>query len=123
MIYNKDMTQQDIDEIQEQLCKKYGAGFNKPDGDGMVGIADGIHDRSPINGLRHPVTDNTTGWYIWAGEYSDKKNFFKPMHIEHVIELYPELIPYLGLPPGWRFLIDPANNYEDVWRDDSLLIT
>ncbi|WP_459213513.1 immunity protein Imm33 domain-containing protein [Paraburkholderia caribensis] len=28
-------------------------------------------------------------------------------------------MPYLGLPPGWRFLI--AEGYEDVWEDAKLL--
>jgi hypothetical protein len=27
-------------------------------------------------------------------------------------------MPYLSLPPGWRFLIAPG--HEDVWEDQSL---
>lgn len=121
MIYNKGMTTEEIYETQERLCKKYGAGYSKSNIGAMVGVADGLYDYSPINGLRHSTTESTTGWYIWAGEYSDEQDFFKPMHLEHLIEKYPELIPYLGLPPGWRFQIDLTNGYEDVWRDDSLL--
>ena len=29
-------------------------------------------------------------------------------------------LPYLGLAPGWRFLIAPG--YEDVWYDEKLLL-
>jgi hypothetical protein len=29
-------------------------------------------------------------------------------------------VKFLGLPPGFRFLIG-ENNYEDVWEDKSLL--
>ncbi len=29
--------------------------------------------------------------------------------------LSPEVLPYLALPPGWRFLI--ADGYEDGWFD------
>ena len=48
----------------------------------------------------------TSGWYVWAGEaFSDAPDFFQPMHIEHVISRCPEILPYLGLAPGWRFLI------------------
>lgn len=116
------MTSIEIDQIQEDLCKKYQAGFDKPAAESMVGVADNLRNSAPIHGLRHSTTATTTGWYIWAGEYSDHKDFFKPMHLKHVIEMYPELVPYLGLPPGWRFLIDPSNGYEDVWRDNSLIL-
>jgi hypothetical protein len=55
-----------------------------------------------------------------AGEaLSDAADFFQPMHIEHVSTRCPEILPYMGLPPGWRFLI--ADGYEDVWYDSSLL--
>lgn len=75
----------------------------------------------PINGLRHFPEGNTTGWYIWTGEYSAAPDFFKPMHLFHLQEYYPELLKYLGLPPGNRFLIDDKG-YEDVWFDEGLLI-
>ena len=42
------------------------------------------------------------------------------MHLEHLFGRCQRVLPYLALPPGWRFLI--ADGYEDVWRDDSLLI-
>lgn len=45
--------------------------------------------------------------------------FFQPLHRAHISELCPQVVPYLGLPPGWRFLI--ADGYEDVWFDPSLL--
>jgi hypothetical protein len=41
------------------------------------------------------------------------------MHIEHLSEIRPEVLHLLALPPGWRFLI--ADDYEDVWFDESLL--
>ena len=74
----------------------------------------------PINGLRHPPEGDTTGWYIWAGEeFSEDSEFFKPLHVEHLSSWCPEIQKYLGLPPGWRFLVD--GSYEDVWYDKSLL--
>ena len=32
----------------------------------------------------------------------------------------PQIIEYLDLPPGYRFLIDD-NGYEDVWFDPKLM--
>ena len=69
----------------------------------------------PINGLRHPPEGDTTGWDIWSGKWSDAPDFFQPHHLYHIYAQYPDLIKYLGLPAGWRFLFAP--DYEDVWED------
>jgi len=106
---------------QKNICKKYGVKFIESPLDLKVGIALNVKaGLQPINGLRHPPEGDTTGWYIWAGEeFSDDPNFFVPLHVEHLEEWCPQIIKYLGLSPGWRFLV--ANNYEDVWEDPSLL--
>jgi hypothetical protein len=39
--------------------------------------------------------------------------------VSHLGDWCPTAIPYLGLPPGWRFLI--ASDHEEVWFDESLL--
>ncbi|MEV0158386.1 hypothetical protein AB0H57_32570 [Micromonospora sp. NPDC050686] len=70
----------------------------------------------PVNALRHPLWKRSSGWYIWSGE--DFPEVFEPQHVVHVVELLPEIEPYLDLPPGWRFLLAPG--CEDVWQDDSL---
>jgi hypothetical protein len=118
------MNDEQVVKAQERLCQRYGAAFRECDAKLMVGVADNVKgSKQPLNGLRHSVTDTTTGWFVWAGgEPSASPSFFKPMHLKHLVEIRPELIPYLGLPPGWRFLIDLPNGHEDVWRDDSLLL-
>jgi hypothetical protein len=74
----------------------------------------------PINRLRHVSEGDTTGWYIWAGEdLSNSLDFFKPLHVSRLEQWCPAVLKYLGLPPGWRFLI--AEDYEDVWYDETLL--
>lgn len=35
------------------------------------------------------------------------------------MEWRPQALRYLGLPPGWRFLVAAA--YEDIWFDPALL--
>ena len=86
-----------------------------------VGIAKNVTDGiQPINGLRHPPKGDTSGWHIWAGEtFSDAPDFFAPLHAEHLADWCASVLKYLGLPPGWRFLIAPG--YEDVWYDPGLL--
>jgi hypothetical protein len=56
---------------------------------------------------------------LWAGDALDPgDDFFKPLHVEHIREWRAELLPYLALPPGWRFLI--ADGHEDAWYDPVL---
>ena len=106
---------------QELLCQKYGViPFAAPISL-KVGISLNVKDGTiiPLNGLRHQPEGDTTGWYIWAGiEYSYDADFFVPLHVEHLSIWRPEIIKFLALPPGYRFLL---GEYEDVWFDASLL--
>jgi len=109
-------------EEQKNICEKYSLDFFATNEELRIGISDNIKSGiMPINGLRHFPEGNTTGWYIWAGEFSEAPDFFKPMHLFHLKEYYPELLKYLALPPGNRFLIDDKG-YEDVWFDEGLLV-
>ena len=88
------------------------------DKDLKVGISTDLNSE-PLNGLRHNSEDGTTGWFIWSGEYEERDDFFKPIHAEHLLEKKPEVIKYLGLDVGFRFLIG-KENYEDVWFDKKI---
>jgi hypothetical protein len=74
----------------------------------------------PLNGLRHSPQDGTSGWYLWAGEEQAREpEFFEPIHATQLAVRCPEVIPYLGLGPGWRFSL--AGDHVDVWWDPELL--
>ena len=104
---------------QKKICEKYASKWNPINKKLKVGIGSDLHS-DPIHGLRHPKEKGTTGWFIWAGEYSESDDFFKPMCAEHLLQIRPELIKYFGLDVGFRFLID-KNGYEDVWYDEKLM--
>jgi hypothetical protein len=91
-------------------------------GTDIVGVARNLGSGElPLNGLRHPATAGTSGWYLWAGqELSDTPDFFEPLHAEHLAEICPDVLPFLSLPPGWRFLL--AGAQVDVWFEESLLV-
>lgn len=111
----------DYSKERELICMKYGSPLVETPENFKVGISRNVKDGLwPINGLRHPVEGNTTGWYIWAGEdFSTDPEFFVPLHVKHLEEWCPMVLKYLSLAPGWRFLV--TNDYEDVWEDKSLL--
>lgn len=105
---------------QEQLCLQYNLPFVEANGMSIIGIQKEFDMTNlPINGLRHPLEANMTGWYLWSGETFPTENTdWVAIHASHISELYPEINKFLGLPPGWRFL--KAGEYEDVWSDETL---
>ncbi len=114
------MTKDQIAEMRKRLATKYGfAPCPAPDRL-KVGIAENVRSgQLPIHGLRCLPEKGTTGWYIWAGEsISEDIDFFVPLHVSHLDERCPDVLPYLELPPGWPFLIAPG--HEDVWFDPEI---
>jgi hypothetical protein len=107
--------------MQQAFCKQHGLSWVPANSDQKVGIAENVKSGlMPLNGLRHPLNGDTTGWYIWAGgEPNSDPEFFVPLHVQHLSDWCPLVIKFLGLPPGWRFLI--AGDHEEIWEDTSLL--
>jgi hypothetical protein len=55
-----------------------------------------------------------TGWWIWSTEtFSEADDFFVPLCARDLQERCPEILKYVGLAPGWRFLIAPG--YESLY--------
>ena len=104
-----------------RVARIYGSTLHLPDPSEMLGLAQDAREEAwPLNGLRHRPEGGACGWFVWAGEeLSADPDFFRPVHVGHLATGCPSVLPYLGLAPGWRFLIAPG--YEDVWCDPSLL--
>jgi hypothetical protein len=114
----------DLIKIQQDICNKYEFKFESCEMHLKGGITLDIKEKSktmPIHALRLPIEGGANGWYIWSGEYLEDDDFFKPMHVEHLEDYCPLIIPYLGLPTGTRLLIGENGDYVDVWEDLSLL--
>jgi hypothetical protein len=114
------VSSQEVERPQRAFCSEREVPFVATPGMSITGFARSTTGKLPANGLRHPLTSDTNGWYIWFGEdLNSKPDFFDPVHAEHIYGGHPELIRLLGLPPGYRFLL--AGNYLDVWYDESIL--
>ncbi|HKO20667.1 MAG TPA: hypothetical protein VJU82_17460 [Acidobacteriaceae bacterium] len=114
------MDHRQIEAAQKTFCSQKGTAFVPTCPDDKIGFASSTSDLRPINGLRHPPTPGTSGWYLWCGEaFSESADFFEPQHARHVYESLPEAAQLFGLPPGYRFLL--AGDYLDVWYDEQLL--
>lgn len=111
---------QRLEEKQNEVCARFGANYQACDLGLKIGISRNVKDGvRPIHGLRVKEEGGASGWYIWSGDRSDDPDFFLPLHGEHLNEWEKIILPYLGLPEGWRFLI--TEDYEDVWEDSELL--
>ncbi len=112
----------DIEQKQIKICKRYRCDYQPVPPESKLGVALRTLGKSPVNGLRHRPEKDTNGWYLWCGtEFSQGADFFTPLHTMHVEEYCPEVTPYLGLSPGFRFLV--AGDHIDVWFDAELLDT
>jgi hypothetical protein len=108
------------EQSQQAVCSEYGSEFVPSDADSKVGIALATLGKVPLNALRHPPQGGTCGWYIWGGEVlSQEPDFFQPLHVHHLAEYCPNILPYLGLAPGYRVLLAPCQT--EVWHDLKLL--
>ncbi|MGR6773766.1 immunity protein Imm33 domain-containing protein [Pectobacterium brasiliense] len=102
---------------QKQTCDKYQLPQHPPED--MVAIALDTLQRSPIYGTRIALPENgTISWFIHCGEHSSESGFYQALHTSHVADTLPEVVPYLFLPEGTKFIIDRAG-YEDVWTDET----
>ena len=104
---------------QLAMCQRYQASIVPVEAHSIVGIALRTLRMLPLNGLRHSPSGDTSGWFIWGGELSVDPGFFAPLHVEHLVEEAPTLMPYLAMGPGWRVLLAP--DHQDVWYDEKLL--
>jgi hypothetical protein len=113
----------EISKKQREICNTYAAQYTPLDWGLKVGVSVNLFSgEMPVNGCRVVASETTCGWYLWAGEtFSEAADWFEPIHAHHLLQKLPEVIPYLGLPTGWRFLLAPG--YEDVWYDTELLKT
>lgn len=105
-----------LEQVQRMMCTKHGASFTPADSGLKVGLALDTLKLNPIYGVRESLVGDTTGWYIWGGPHSDAPDFFQPVHVDHLADLLPIVLPFLGLEPGFKFITDQSG-YEDVWRE------
>src|SRR5262245_35543881 len=107
------------DAQQRAVCEQHSAEFCQPPAGSRVGIGLQTVGRQPLNGMRVEPHGGVCGWYLWAGgEPSDDDDFYQPLCVEHLEARCPAALPFLALPPGWRFLTD--GDYVDVWYDAAL---
>jgi hypothetical protein len=106
---------------QRRVCRRVGVEPMPPAPVDKCGVSEGVLLGAPyVQGLRCPPDRGTCGWYFTAGDdYSEDPDFFKPLHVAHLAQYCPDVLPYLALPPGWRIII--GTGIEQITFDPALL--
>lgn len=101
---------------QKLLCEEVGSAYVEVKGDDVIAVAVHTLNKDPIVGIRKPAEgEEQVSWYIYGGELEGADSF-ETMTIRKFQELAPEVLPYLALDVGYRFMID-TDDYEDVWKE------
>lgn len=102
---------------QKLLCEEVGSAYVEVTGDDVVAVAVHTLKQDPIVGIRKkPETAENISWYIYGGEPSSEETF-EIMTVRELQDIAPEVLPYLALETGFRFMID-TDDYEDVWKEE-----
>lgn len=102
---------------QKLLCEEFGSNYIEVKGDDLIAVAVQTLEKDPLVGIRKkPETAENVSWYIYGGELEEGTDHFETMTVRELQELVPEVLPYLALDIGFRFMID-GDDYEDVWKE------
>ena len=102
---------------QKLLCEEFDSAYVEVKGDDVVAVAVQTLNQEPIVGLRKkPETEENVAWFIYGGELGEGQDFITTMTVRELQDILPDVLPYLALSEGYRFMID-GDDYEDVWKE------
>lgn len=101
---------------QKEICKANNSIWKPINNKLKIAVSSNLN-KDPINGLRFPAEKGTTGWFIWTGEYDEGS--FITITAKDLLKQRPEIIKFLGLDVGFKFLAD-NKEYKKIWYDTSL---
>lgn len=106
---------------QIQTCERLEADFVVASADALIAFCEPFDaECGVVHGLRSVAAGRQTGWHVWTGDAdADDIGFFNVLHVRDFVSLCPAVGPFLGLAPGWRFIVDGGG--PRAWFDPSLL--
>jgi hypothetical protein len=100
---------------QEEECKIHNVSPVFPTFSQNIVISNGVYEGMAIDAVRYPSPNHMTGWWLTTELYDDNLDSLKTVHYFHLAFKRPDLLRYLALPFGYRFLV---GNGKDVWFDE-----
>ncbi|SIS61936.1 hypothetical protein SAMN05421768_11419 [Chryseobacterium joostei] len=101
---------------QSEICSHYGLSIIFPNFNQMVVISQGVYEGKDIEGIRYESPEHMSGWWLITDDYNDNIESLMTVHYHHIAFSRPDILKYLALPFGYRFLIE--NDEVEISKDD-----
>ncbi|WP_054508711.1 hypothetical protein [Chryseobacterium sp. ERMR1:04] len=101
---------------QSEICAEYGLIPLFPNFSQMIVISKGVYEGKDIEAIRYDSPEHMSGWWLITDDYDDDIKSLMTVHFYHVAFKRPDILKYLALPFGYRFLME--NNEIEVTKDE-----
>lgn len=101
---------------QSEMCLQYDLIPLFPNFNQSVVISDGVYEGKDIEGIRYDSPQGESGWYLITDDYNDDIKSLKMVHFYHVAFARPDILQYLAIPFGYRFIMKNGN--VEICRDE-----
>ncbi|WP_077415941.1 hypothetical protein [Chryseobacterium sp. JV274] len=94
---------------QSEICRQHNFIPLFPNFNQSVVISDGVYEGKNIEGIRYDSPQDESGWYLITDDYNDDIKSLKMVHFYHVAFARPDILKYLAIPFGYRFVMEIGN--------------
>ncbi|MFP3596897.1 hypothetical protein [Chryseobacterium sp. SIMBA_029] len=91
---------------QSEICSHYGLATQFPNFNQMIVISQGVYEGKDIEGIRYESPEHMSGWWLITDDYDDNIKSLMTVHFHHLAFARPDILKYLALPFGYRFLME-----------------
>ncbi|HEY4323299.1 MAG TPA: hypothetical protein VGN20_04915 [Mucilaginibacter sp.] len=104
---------------QKQECNNCNTSALFPLFSQMIVISDGVLEGKDLDAVRYPSPNHMAGWWLTTELYDDDVKSLKTVHYHHLAFNRPDIIKYMALPFGFRFL---SGKQTEIWFDEKVLL-
>ncbi|PTT43701.1 hypothetical protein DBR28_00200 [Chryseobacterium sp. HMWF028] len=94
---------------QGEICWEQNLIPSFPNFNQSVVISDGVYEGKDIEGIRYESSQDESGWYLITDDWNDDIKSLKVVHFFHVAFARPDILKYLAIPFGYRFIMKEGN--------------
>ncbi|PRA94539.1 hypothetical protein CQ046_22395 [Chryseobacterium sp. MYb7] len=101
---------------QSEICWQQNLIPFFPNFNQSVVISDGVYEGKDVEGIRYDSPHDESGWYLITDDYNDNIKSLKMVHFYHVAFARPDVLKYLAIPFGHRFIMEEGNI--EIYKDE-----
>jgi hypothetical protein len=101
---------------QSEICSQCELIPLFPNFNQQIVISKGVYEGKEIEGIRYDSPEHMSGWWLITDDYDDNIESLMTVHYYHVAFKRPDILKYLALPFGYRFLAE--NGKVQIMKDE-----